>query len=149
MLSVFLSLVLADILASEHEEAIYAAMRAFKSLINACIDESLIKQGVDQIMTNAHNAARRSGPTIIEKVCAIIESLLGYHYTAVWDVAFQVVSTMFDKLGICIALSSLFCYSTIYFQIAMDSQLFFYQKYRCIIRLSNLMQYEGMISPSF
>lgn len=90
---------LKDILASEHEEAIYAAMRAFKSLINACIDESLIKQGVDQIMTNAHNAARRSGPTIIEKVCAIIESLLGYHYTAVWDVAFQVVSTMFDKLG--------------------------------------------------
>lgn len=90
---------LKDILASEHEEAVYAAMGAFKSLINACIDESLIKQGVDQILMNAHNDSRRTGPTIIEKVCAIIESLLDYHYTAVWDVAFRVVSTMFDKLG--------------------------------------------------
>lgn len=96
----FPSLALADILASEHEEAVYAAMDAMKNVTSACIDESLIKQGVDQILKNENNDARRSGPTIIEKVCAIIESLLGYHYAAVWDMAFQVVSAVFDKLGI-------------------------------------------------
>lgn len=114
---------MADILASEHEEAVYAAMGAFKSLMNACIDESLIKQGVDQILMNSHNDSRRTGPTIIEKVCAIIESLLDYHYTAVWDVAFRVVSTMFDKLGNPVAVSNLFCSSSIHFEITIDSQL--------------------------
>ncbi|XP_008242327.1 PREDICTED: RRP12-like protein [Prunus mume] len=91
---------LRDVLASEHEEAIHAAAHTFKSLIHACIDESLIKQGVDQIVMNANLDARKSGPTIIEKVCATIESLLGYHYAGVWDLAFQVVSAMFDKLGV-------------------------------------------------
>ncbi|XP_041004716.1 RRP12-like protein [Juglans microcarpa x Juglans regia] len=90
---------LKDILASEHEEAVYAATNAMKNVTSACIDESLIKQGMDQILTNANNDSRQSGPTIIEKVCATIESLLGYHYAAVWDMSFQVVSTMFDKLG--------------------------------------------------
>ncbi|KAM0969999.1 hypothetical protein EV1_017912 [Malus domestica] len=91
---------LEDVLASEHEEAIHAAADTFKGLIRACIDESLVKQGVDQIVMNAKNDARKSGPTIIEKVCATIESLLGYHYAGVWDLAFQVVSAMFDKLGV-------------------------------------------------
>ncbi|XP_065849103.1 uncharacterized protein [Euphorbia lathyris] len=89
---------LKDILASEHEEAIFAAMEALKSLINNCIDESLIKQGVDQMMITTENG-RKSGPTVIEKLCATTESLLDYHYNAVWDMVFQVVSTMFDKLG--------------------------------------------------
>ncbi|OMP11677.1 Armadillo-like helical [Corchorus capsularis] len=89
---------LKDILGSEHEEAIFAATEAFKTLINGCIDEGLIKQGVDQII-NSNSDDRKSGPTIIEKVCATIESLLEYHYSAVWDMAFQVVSAMFDKLG--------------------------------------------------
>lgn len=89
---------LKDILASEHEEAIFAATEALKNLVNACIDESLIKQGVDQI-TNVNFDARKSGPTVIEKICATVESLLDYHYSAVWDMAFQIVSTMFDKLG--------------------------------------------------
>lgn len=91
-----------DILGSEHEEAIFAATEAFKGLINACVDIGLIKQGVDEI-TNASLDARKSGPTIIEKVCATIESLLDYQYSAAWDMAFQVVSTMFDKLGIAFA----------------------------------------------
>ncbi|GLT62846.1 hypothetical protein SLA2020_354490 [Shorea laevis] len=89
---------LKEILASEHEEAIYAAMEAFKNLINACVDETLIKQGVDQII-NTNVDARKSGPTIIEKLCVTIESLLDYHYSAVWDVAFKVISAMFEKLG--------------------------------------------------
>ncbi|KAE9602507.1 hypothetical protein Lalb_Chr12g0200311 [Lupinus albus] len=90
---------LQDILASDHEEAIYAATNALKSMINSCIDESLIKQGVDQISLTDNKDARRSGPTIIEKICVTIESLLDYHYAAVWDRVFQVVSAMFYKLG--------------------------------------------------
>lgn len=93
-----------DILASEHEEAVRAAANTLKNLIHTCIDESLMKQGVDQITISANMDGRKSGPTIIEKVCATVESLLGYHYTAVWDLAFQVVSAMFDKLGILSAL---------------------------------------------
>ncbi|KAK8654755.1 hypothetical protein V6N13_107355 [Hibiscus sabdariffa] len=89
---------LKDIMGSEHEEAIFSATEAFKTLINGCIDEGLIKQGVDQII-NSKLDDRKSGPTVIEKVCAIVESLLDYHCSAVWDMAFQVVSTMFDKLG--------------------------------------------------
>ncbi|KAK6139545.1 hypothetical protein DH2020_026714 [Rehmannia glutinosa] len=90
---------LKDILASGHEEALVAAVATFKSLIHSCIDESLIKQGVDQINVNANVATRKSGPTFIEKVCATIASLLDYHCEAVWDMSFQIVSTMFDKLG--------------------------------------------------
>uniref|UniRef100_A0A2P2LQ88 Uncharacterized protein n=1 Tax=Rhizophora mucronata TaxID=61149 RepID=A0A2P2LQ88_RHIMU len=90
---------LKDILASEHEEPIFAATEAFKSLIHNCIDENLIKQGVDQIARNKNVEVRKSGPTIIEKVCATIESLLDYQYSAIWDMVFQVVSVMFDKLG--------------------------------------------------
>ena len=89
--------VMADILASEHEEPLAVAMEAFKSLIHTCIDDTLIKQGVDQIMTSG--GARKTGPTIIEKLCATVESLLDYSYAAVWDMSFQVVAAMFDKLG--------------------------------------------------
>ncbi|XP_051150403.1 uncharacterized protein LOC127264880 [Andrographis paniculata] len=90
---------LKEVLASEHEGAAVASMETFKSLINSCIDEILIKQGVDEIITNANAAIRKSGPTIIEKVCSTIESLLDYHYEAVWDMSFQIASTMFNKLG--------------------------------------------------
>ncbi|KAJ8751028.1 hypothetical protein K2173_016209 [Erythroxylum novogranatense] len=91
---------LKDILASKHEEPVFAATEALKSLINNCIDERLIKQGVDQIKINMNVEGRKSGPTVIEKVCATVESLLDYHYSAVWDMVFKVVSVMFDKLGI-------------------------------------------------
>ncbi|KAM3395018.1 RRP12-like protein [Capsicum galapagoense] len=87
-----------DVLGSEHEEAIRAALEALKSLIHECIDENLIKQGVDNIICS-NTDLRKSGPTIIEKICATIESLLSYHYAAVWDMSFQVVVFMFDKLG--------------------------------------------------
>lgn len=89
----------ADIMASEHEEPLVAATEALKGLIHACIDESLIRQGVNQIKENSKVGSRTSGPTIIEKVCATVESLLDYRYGTVWDMSFQVVSTMFDKLG--------------------------------------------------
>ncbi|RZS25777.1 hypothetical protein BHM03_00059025, partial [Ensete ventricosum] len=72
------------ILASEHEEAMFAAIEALKGLIRACVDESLIEQGVDQIITT-DGELRKSGPTVIEKICATIEGFLGYRYNAVWD----------------------------------------------------------------
>ncbi|XP_010509765.1 PREDICTED: RRP12-like protein isoform X2 [Camelina sativa] len=89
---------LKDILASEHEEAIFAATDALKSLIFSCIDERLIREGVNGIR-NSNLNARMSSPTVIEKLCATVESLLDYRYHAVWDMAFQIVSAMFDKLG--------------------------------------------------
>ncbi|RVW44249.1 hypothetical protein CK203_099624 [Vitis vinifera] len=49
---------LRDVLASEHEEALHAATEALKSLIHACIDVSLIKQGVNQITMNADMETR-------------------------------------------------------------------------------------------
>ncbi|KAK9064093.1 hypothetical protein SSX86_017965 [Deinandra increscens subsp. villosa] len=85
------------ILASEHEEPLAVAMEALKSLIHACIDETLIKQGVDQI--RASGMVRKSAPAIIERLCAIVESLLDYRFAAVWDMSFQVMAAMFDKLG--------------------------------------------------
>ncbi|CAL9057574.1 unnamed protein product [Musa banksii] len=89
---------LGDILASEHEEAIVAAMEALKGLICTCIDETLIEQGVVKIKA-ADGGLRQSGPTIIEKICATIEGFLGYRYNAVWDMSFQVLSTTFIQLG--------------------------------------------------
>ncbi|KAK9110878.1 hypothetical protein Scep_018397 [Stephania cephalantha] len=90
---------LAEILASGCKEALFAAMDTMKSLTSACIDDGLVKQGVDQIKVNEDGDVRRSGPTIIEKLCATIDTLIGYRYYEVWDMAFQIVSTMFDKLG--------------------------------------------------
>ncbi|CAL9039285.1 unnamed protein product [Musa banksii] len=89
---------LGDILASEHEEAMFSAIEALKGLIRACVDESLIEQGVDQIKTT-DGELRKSGPTVIEKICATIEGFLGYRYNAVWDMSFQVLSTAFSQLG--------------------------------------------------
>lgn len=102
---------MADILASEHEEATHAAVTTLKHLIHKCIDEALINEGMDEIkVMNLSMNSRKSGPTIIEKVCSTIESLLGYHYFAVWDLSFQVISSLFDKLGNIIALSVTFVF---------------------------------------
>ncbi|PKU64852.1 hypothetical protein MA16_Dca027260 [Dendrobium catenatum] len=90
---------LGEILAGEHEEAIFAATEALKSLIYSCLDENLIKQGIKQINLNLGGGLRKSGPTIIEKICAIIEGFLDFRYNAVWDVVFQVISAAFDQLG--------------------------------------------------
>lgn len=87
-----------EILACEHEEAVFAATEAFKGLIFACIDGGLIKQEFEHIKDDEDGDTRRSG-TIIEKICATVESLLEYRYSAVWDMSLKIVSAMFDKLG--------------------------------------------------
>ncbi|KAK9110865.1 hypothetical protein Sjap_018925 [Stephania japonica] len=71
---------LAEILATGCKEALFAAMETIKSLTSACIDDGLVKQGVHQIKVNEDGDIRRSGPTIIEKLCATIDILLGYRY---------------------------------------------------------------------
>ncbi|KAG9443732.1 hypothetical protein H6P81_015072 [Aristolochia fimbriata] len=87
---------LGEILTCEHEESIHAATEALIGLVDTCIDEKLIYDGLD---LSRVNQSGRSGPTFIEKICATIESLLGYQYNAVWDLSFRVVSAMFAKLG--------------------------------------------------
>lgn len=92
----------------EHQ---HSAAFSFKCLIHACIDKALIKEGVDQIVIHSNiniDASKSHQPSIIEQVCAIIESILGYQYTAIWDLAFEIVSTMFDKLGILYSASDYF-----------------------------------------
>ncbi|GKC77070.1 RRP12-like protein, partial [Tanacetum coccineum] len=92
-------LILIDILASEHEEPLSVPMETLKSLTHTCIDAILIKEGVDQIMTTTSGGVRKARPTIIEKLCATVESILDYSLAAVWDMSFQVVAELFDKLG--------------------------------------------------
>ncbi|KAM0891964.1 hypothetical protein ACQ4PT_026063 [Festuca glaucescens] len=88
---------LGDILASEFEEARFCAVESFKGLIDNCIDENLVSQGITQI--KARHQGMRSDPTVIEKICAILEGLLDVRYTDVWDKSFHVISVAFDKLG--------------------------------------------------
>ena len=76
-------------------------MESLKNLITACIDDTLIKQGVDQVNLIEASGERKSGPTTIEKICVTLESLLGYQYSEVWDMSFQILSCMFEKLGTC------------------------------------------------
>ncbi|KAJ0983774.1 hypothetical protein J5N97_002130 [Dioscorea zingiberensis] len=91
---------LGDILASEHEEAIFAATEALKKLIYYCVDESLVNEGVEQAKLKPEAGVRKSAATIIEKLCATLDGFLGYRYSAVWDMCFQVLSAAFDKLGV-------------------------------------------------
>ncbi|CAM0943669.1 unnamed protein product [Alopecurus aequalis] len=88
---------LGDILASDFEEARFCAVETFKGLIDNCIDENLVSQGITQIKSRHQGV--RSDPTVIEKICAILEGLLDVRYTDVWDKSFHVISEAFDKLG--------------------------------------------------
>lgn len=90
---------LQDIFGSGFEEAKFAATEAMKNLIQGCVDEELIKQAVDQITTKSELNARKSTPSIIGRICATIASLLDNRYRSEWDMAFQVLSVLFDKLG--------------------------------------------------
>ena len=63
-------ILLADIFGSGFEEAKFAATEAMKDLIQSCIDEELIKQGIEQITNNSDLNARKSMPSIIwENLC--------------------------------------------------------------------------------
>nr|XP_011469391.1 PREDICTED: uncharacterized protein LOC105352945 [Fragaria vesca subsp. vesca] len=90
----------ADVEESVEKDMAHAA-EAVRFLINTCIDESLIKQGVDHVLMNVNMYNRtNSEPTIIEKLCATIQSLFGYRGKTILFLALEIVSTMFDKLGV-------------------------------------------------
>ncbi|AQK75494.1 ARM repeat superfamily protein [Zea mays] len=88
---------LGDILSSEFEEARFSSLEGFKGLIDNCIDETLVSQGIAQM--KARHQGLKSDPTIIDKICAILEGLLDVRYSDVWDRSFHVISVAFDKLG--------------------------------------------------
>ncbi|CAL5019894.1 unnamed protein product [Urochloa decumbens] len=88
---------LGDILSSEFEEARFSSVEAFKGLIDYCIDETMVSQGISQI--KARRQGLKSDPTVIEKICAILEGLLDVRYSDVWDRSFLLISVTFDKLG--------------------------------------------------
>ncbi|CAL4885637.1 unnamed protein product [Urochloa decumbens] len=88
---------LGDILSSEFEEARFSSVEAFKGLIDYCIDETMVSQGIAQI--KARRQGLKSDPTVIEKICAILEGLLDVRYSDVWDRSFLLISVTFDKLG--------------------------------------------------
>jgi ribosomal RNA-processing protein 12 len=88
---------LGDILSSEFEEARFSSVEAFRGLIDNCIDETMVSQGIAQI--KARRQGLKSDPTVIEKICAILEGLLDVHYSDVWDKSFHLISVTFDKLG--------------------------------------------------
>ncbi|KMT03366.1 hypothetical protein BVRB_8g190570 [Beta vulgaris subsp. vulgaris] len=90
---------LQDVFESGFEEAKFAATEAMKNLIQACVDEDLIKQGVERVTLISHFSNNKSTPSSIEKICATIGSLLDNRYRREWDMSFQIVSLMFDKLG--------------------------------------------------
>nr|CAB3451276.1 unnamed protein product [Digitaria exilis] len=54
-------------------------------------------KGIAQI--KARRQGLKSDPTVIEKICAILEGLLDVRYNDVWDKSFHVISMAFDKLG--------------------------------------------------
>jgi len=90
---------LADIFGSGFEEAKFAATEAMKNLIQSCVDEELIKQGIDRIMNDSDLNTSNSAPSIIGRISATIGSLLDNRYRREWDMAFKVLSVLFDKLG--------------------------------------------------
>ncbi|PRQ47012.1 hypothetical protein RchiOBHm_Chr2g0095131 [Rosa chinensis] len=67
----------------------------------AYIDEGMIKQGVDRALMNANmENGSQSEPTLIEKLCATFPKLLSYRCTNIRHLVFEIVSTMFNKLGV-------------------------------------------------
>jgi ribosomal RNA-processing protein 12 len=88
---------LSDILSSDFEESRFSAVEALKGLIDNCIDETLVSQGIAQI--KARQQGLKSNPTVIEKLCAIIVGLLDVRFSDVWDKSFHVISVAFNKLG--------------------------------------------------
>ncbi|KAF3792282.1 RRP12-like protein [Nymphaea thermarum] len=83
---------LGEVLACKHAEAVFAAVDALKDLIETCVDEVLIKQGVGQLQMDMNGGTRKSAPTTIERICASLEGFIGYQYIAVWDLSFQILS---------------------------------------------------------
>lgn len=95
--AVFHSLV--GLLAWEQEEVVFAAAESMRHLIESCIDEAMIQQGVTQVRLHGEEQKRKGALTPIERICVSVESSLGYQYSTSWDMSLHVVAALFDKLG--------------------------------------------------
>ena len=94
--SVFHSLI--GLLASEQEEVVFAAAESMRHLIESCIDEAMIQQGVTQVRLHGEEQKRKGALTPIERICVSVESSLGYQYRTAWDMSLHVVAALFGKL---------------------------------------------------
>ncbi|KAG0609787.1 hypothetical protein M758_7G013900 [Ceratodon purpureus] len=90
---------LTGLLAWEQEEVVFAAAESMRHLIEACIDEAMIQQGVTQVRLHGEEQKRKGSLTPIERICVSVESSLGYQYSTSWDMSLHVVAALFDKLG--------------------------------------------------
>lgn len=83
---------LAANLATEREELIFTTAECLRTLINDCIDDAMIQQGISQ-------SEAKAGPSAVERICVCLEGTLGYQYRGSWDMALLVVAEMYQKLG--------------------------------------------------
>lgn len=90
---------LTGLLASEQEEVVFAAAESMRHLIESCIDEAMVQQGVTQVRLHGEEQKRKGALTPIERICVSVESSLGYQYSTSWDMSLHVVAALFDKLG--------------------------------------------------
>nr|XP_011460730.1 PREDICTED: uncharacterized protein LOC101313934 isoform X1 [Fragaria vesca subsp. vesca]XP_011460737.1 PREDICTED: uncharacterized protein LOC101313934 isoform X1 [Fragaria vesca subsp. vesca] len=131
-------------------------VHAFKCLIHACIDESLIKEGVDRVVMNASMGdGIKSEPTIIENLCATIESLLYSKPTiqcprdyrmftfSTWAAAFEVVSIMLDKLGPCSSYLMRGTLKTLVDMLKLPDREFHFKEAKVKLLLKKLVQKYG------
>ncbi|MCO5571960.1 hypothetical protein L7F22_025711 [Adiantum nelumboides] len=88
---------LAGVLEFEQEEAVYAAADCLKILIQTCLDNSIIEQGIAALQSRGNSL--NLAPSPIERICVTASSLLGYQFSPAWDVCLQVVACLFEKLG--------------------------------------------------
>lgn len=82
------------LLAAEQEEIIYGAGECLRSLVVSCVDQGMVHQGCSRLSQPGQGA-----PSVMERICASAESMLGYQYSTAWDMALHVVSALFDRLG--------------------------------------------------
>ena len=86
------------LLTSQQEEVVFAAVEIMRHLIESCIDEAMIQQGVSQVRLHGEEQKRKGALTPIERICVSVESSSGYQYRTAWDMSLHVVATLFRKV---------------------------------------------------
>ncbi|KAJ7533387.1 hypothetical protein O6H91_13G046200 [Diphasiastrum complanatum] len=85
------------LLASGQDGIVFGAAECLRSLVTNCIDDGMISQGLSQL--EAQGTICNTGPPMaIVRICATLESTLGYQYAAAWDMALHVITALFDRL---------------------------------------------------
>ncbi|KAH9313994.1 hypothetical protein KI387_022621, partial [Taxus chinensis] len=87
----------AEILVIKNEEAVSCAVDTLKVLIQACIDESMVLEGVNRV--NANGNIPCEAPSPIECICSSAETILDNYCGSSSNITCQVISELFSKLG--------------------------------------------------